>query len=226
MVLVGHSYGGLHRPRGAHARTGASRGTPAGRSDRSRAATSTTHLPRERQDRWLAVLLPVGARLGISRLVARFLARQLPADDAPVGVIEESGTVAACRVARTQRELAHFDADMERLRVRPARSIGVPLTIVSGARRSRSEPAARRRDCPAGAPVAAPTTLRPAATSAPSGPATWSMINHSATPGDRRGPPLGRSGLIGPMTRDDAGGTLRDAASWGASRTQGGRSWL
>jgi pimeloyl-ACP methyl ester carboxylesterase len=143
VVLVGHSYGGLVvREAFALAPELVAALVLVDPSDEGCDLYFTPSA--RRLDRWFATLLPVGGRLGLARLVARVLARQLPAE-ARRGVVAESGTVAACRAH--QRELAHFDADMARLRDRPHPAVTVALTIVSGTRRSHVQAAARRRDC-------------------------------------------------------------------------------
>jgi pimeloyl-ACP methyl ester carboxylesterase len=98
----------------------------------------------ERQQRMMAAALPALARLGLMRLIAGRLARQLP-PEARRAAAAESGSVAAARAQ--QRELAGCDADLRRLRDEPHPPPGVPVTVISGTKRPRLGASARRRDC-------------------------------------------------------------------------------
>ncbi len=81
-------------------------------------------------------LLPLMGRLGVLRLVARRLARQLP-EPAAAGLRRYDGTAAAARAQAA--ELAGSLDDIARLRDDPPSLPDVPVTVVGGAKEGRLE---------------------------------------------------------------------------------------
>jgi pimeloyl-ACP methyl ester carboxylesterase len=87
-----------------------------------------------RQQRLFAALLPALARTGLLRLVVRRLVRSLPAE-AAAAILDEDASLAGARAL--QAELRPFTDDMRALRDAPLPVPQVPLTILSGTRRTR-----------------------------------------------------------------------------------------
>lgn len=94
----------------------------------------------ERQARWTRPVMIAAARLGLTRLAVRGLASKLPGS-AAASMRREDGTVLAVRTM--QDELAGHVDDLRLLRDDPPATPPVPLTVISGARRSRLERAGR-----------------------------------------------------------------------------------
>lgn len=82
-----------------------------------------------RQSRIAPRIMPVLARLGITRYLAGRLARQLPEPWA-AGMRSEDGTVAA--IASQMAELAPCDDELVRLRDHPLTLPDVPVAVISG----------------------------------------------------------------------------------------------
>lgn len=89
-----------------------------------------------RQVRWTFKVLPVLAKLGLLRLAVKRLSRALPADWAAT-MQAEDGTVDATTAQLRELE-PHLD-DLRRLRESPPVLPDVPVTYISGTKRSRME---------------------------------------------------------------------------------------
>jgi len=94
-----------------------------------------------RQQRMLVTALPWLARLRVLRVVTARTARRLPTG-VRAELVAEDSTVATAEGMRG--EMAHFDADLTRLRDEPLSTPDVPVTLISGTAPSRT--AARTRD--------------------------------------------------------------------------------
>jgi pimeloyl-ACP methyl ester carboxylesterase len=97
-----------------------------------------------RQERIFAAAIPVMARLGLTAMIARRVARALPPEERRA-FGAEAGSVAAARAHR--RELVVCGADLRRLRDEPHPPVDVPITLISGAGPTGGVAATRRRDC-------------------------------------------------------------------------------
>lgn len=135
VVLVGHSWGGP-----------IARVAAAERGDRvaglvlvdptDEGCTAITSEQNERRSRSATWMMPLMARLGVLRLVARRLAAQLP-EPAAAGMRAEDATRAATRTHVA--EVVGSLADLRRLEAEPPALPDVPLTIISGQRAGRME---------------------------------------------------------------------------------------
>lgn len=88
-----------------------------------------------------AKLLPLLARLGVLKQIVRRLARHLPEPSASV-LRAEDGTYAAA-VTQAAEAVGSID-DLRRLRDDPPALPDVPVVVISGTKRSRSEPSGQR----------------------------------------------------------------------------------
>jgi pimeloyl-ACP methyl ester carboxylesterase len=128
-VLVGHSWGGPIVRRAA----GASPARIAGlvlvdQTDEGCRAYFTQ--ANVRQTTWTVRLTPLLARLRITRLMVRRLAKRLP-DEAAARMRAEDGTVAAAHTMCA--ELTDAIGDLQRLHDDPPAVPDVPITLISGA---------------------------------------------------------------------------------------------
>lgn len=94
-----------------------------------------------RGQRAVAATMPWLARLRVDRVIVGRAGRHLPVGIRAEAVAEDSTVAAALAF---QRELAHFDDDMIRLRDEPLATPPMPITLISGTAPPRVGGAARR----------------------------------------------------------------------------------